>query len=115
MVVASGVTGKDQDLYKSKKVFGVVEGPKKSIRGPPLGLYSDHLREQTAQGLWSKMEARRSSNWIELKAIHLLTLVFFQWSLENQHMQVLSDNMTAVLYLSKQGCIKSKALMALAH
>lgn len=43
-VVASGVAVKeDQDWYK--KIFVVVEGPKKSIKWPPMGLYSNRAAD----------------------------------------------------------------------
>lgn len=73
-----------------------------------------HLEEKTVQGVWTKPEARRSSNWRELKAVHL-SLLSLQEFLVNQHVQILSDNMTTVLYLTKQGGTKSKTLMGLAH
>lgn len=50
----------------------------------------------------------------ELKAIHM-SLLFFHQFLKNQHVQILSDNVTAVLYLSKQGGMRRKTLMELAR
>ena len=54
-----------------------------------------HLDSQTVQGTWSKAEARKSSNWRELKAI-ALALVSFHQNIRDQLVQVLSDNMTAI-------------------
>lgn len=48
--------------------------------------WGSHLGEQTAQGEGSKVEARRSSDWRELRAIHLG--LFFWRSLETNMYRV---------------------------
>lgn len=63
----------------------VVVEPGQSGRGSLLVLppeqkfdWGAHLEGPTAQGSWSKTEARKSSNWRELKAIFFLGLLSFQ-------------------------------------
>ena len=72
-----------------------------------------HLEGQMAQGSWSREDSRRSSNWRELKAI-FMALEAFSQVLQGQHVQVLSDNATAVAYISRQGGTRSRCLLNLA-
>ncbi|XP_077346335.1 uncharacterized protein LOC143989955 [Lithobates pipiens] len=73
-----------------------------------------HLGTCFTQGSWAKEEALRSSNWRELKAIALALESFVQ-DLQSQHVQVLTDNATAVAYLNRQGGTRrSRSLQVLA-
>ena len=48
-------------------------------------------------------------NWKELKAVHL-SLIFFQEELEGSRVKVLSDSMTALSCVRKEGSLASVAL-----
>lgn len=63
-----------------------------------------HLEGYTAQGLWSPREARMHINIVELWAVHLACKVFLLL-LESRHIELLSYNMTARVYVNKQGSV----------
>ena len=72
-----------------------------------------HLGDQTASGTWQLQWKSRHINWLELQAV-LLTLQHFLPQLRGTVMEVLSDNMTTVSYINKQGGTHSLSLCRLA-
>lgn len=63
-----------------------------------------------AQGQWTQEEANRSINWLELRAIRLVLLSFQQY-IADQHVLVLTDNITAKAHVNRQGGTRSRDLM----
>ena len=61
-----------------------------------------HFQGEFTSGLWSPVEKSNSINWRELRAVHL-RLQHFQDPLVGHHIAVFCDNVTAVVYLVKQG------------
>lgn len=61
-----------------------------------------HLAGYWTQGQLSPQQSRASSNWRELKAVHLALLHFQKKLLGGHLLLVLSDDVTAVAYLNKQ-------------
>ena len=101
--------------------------PDKVLKGQPLHplqhalqLFTDasnegcgaHLGDYTARGLWSKSEGTLHINLLELKAV-LLALKRFEQLCWSQTILVCTDNTTVVLYINKEGGMKSGSLCAL--
>ena len=99
--------------------------PDKVLRGQPLHplqhvlkLFTDasnegwgaHLGDYTTRGLWSKSEGDLHINLLELKAVLLALKQQFCW---NQTVLVYTDNTTVVLYINKEGGMRSGSLCAL--
>jgi hypothetical protein len=61
-----------------------------------------HLDDQMASGIWTPQEAQNSINVLEMWAVER-ALKRFQHLLLGQKVQILSDNMTVVSYITKQG------------
>jgi hypothetical protein len=61
-----------------------------------------HLEDRLASGRWSPEQAQYHINVLEMWAVEK-ALVEFQSLLLGQRVQILSDNMTVVSYISKQG------------
>ncbi|XP_040203676.1 uncharacterized protein LOC120935688 [Rana temporaria] len=89
-------------------------GPQlRTPRRPASGRgWGAHLGVLPAQGVWEVAELKHSSNWKELRAIGL-ALIFFQERLRGHHVQVRSDNASAVAYVNKQGGTRCVALSAI--
>ena len=93
-----------------------IHGSCKPIRIPPpnLQLTTDAsskgwgavFQGDSTGGLWSPLEAELHINVLELKAIYL-GLCSFLDETRNQHIQVYSDNTTAVCYINNLGGVKS--------
>lgn len=68
-----------------------------------------HIQGHTAQGLWSPREAQMHISILELPAVQHASqaLLPFVWY---RHVQLLSDNMIAVIYINKQGGARSPTL-----
>ena len=75
--------------------------------------WGGHLGDQTASGTWQPQEKLRHINWLELQAVWL-TLQHFLPQLGGTVVEVLSDNMTTVSYINKQGGTHSLSLCRLA-
>ena len=75
--------------------------------------WGGHLGDQTASGTWQPQEKSRHINWLELQAVWL-TLQHFLPQLGSTVVEVLSDNMTTVSYINKQGGTHSLSLCRLA-
>ena len=75
--------------------------------------WGGHLGDQTASGTWQPQEKSRHINWLELQAVWL-TLQHFLPQLGGTVVEVLSDNMTTVSYINKQGGTHSLLLCRLA-
>ncbi len=61
-----------------------------------------------ASGLWSEPQNRWHINRLELEAV--LDLKEFRTQLEQQHVLIRTDNTSVVLYINRQGSIRSRAL-----
>lgn len=66
-----------------------------------LESWEAHLETQTAQGLWSPKERAHGVN-LELRVVKLF-LQWFHTTVEENHILIQSDSMTAVAYLNNQG------------
>ena len=75
--------------------------------------WGGHLGGQTASGIWQPQWKSRHINWLELQAVWL-TLQHFLLQLRGTVVEVLSDNMTTVSYINKQGGTHSLLLCRLA-
>ncbi|XP_044140850.1 uncharacterized protein LOC122931025 [Bufo gargarizans] len=73
-----------------------------------------HLGDQFFQGSWSDADALRSSNYRELKAVWE-SLRAAEHLLMGHHVRVLSDNVTTVCYIKRQGGTKNPHLQDLAN
>ncbi len=62
-----------------------------------------------ASGLWSEPQNRWHINRLELEAV-FLDLKEFRTQLEQQHVLIRTDNTSVVLYINRQGSIRSRAL-----
>ena len=69
------------------------------------------LQPQKATAAWPMEWQGMSMNWKELKAIHMSILVF-QERRRGQCVRILSDNMTALAYLKREGSLASEALLS---
>ena len=84
----------------------------------PLRLYTDaslsgwgaHRLEHQARGVWSPTP--RHINWLELKAV-ILALQQFLPHVQNRHIIAMTDNMTVVAHINKQGGTHSRELFNL--
>ena len=56
----------------------------------------------SASGSWNKEVSFRHSNFRELLAVYM-TLLSFKEKIKNQHLQILSDNITTVAYINRMG------------
>lgn len=74
--------------------------------------WGGHMKNQTVQGQWSKMEKMEHINCLEMKAV-FFTLKQFLLQLRGQNVLIRSDNTTVVQYLNKQGGTKSVRLCQL--
>lgn len=68
-----------------------------------------HLDHHAAQGVWMPQEVRIPINMLELRAVLLICQAFLPL-LRLCHIQFLSDNIAAVVYIKKQGGTKSLSL-----
>ena len=71
-----------------------------------------HLDEHTARGTWSLPGSKLHINYLELKAV-FLALKEFQDLCSNKIVLVTTDNTTVVLYINKEGGMRSGPLCAL--
>ena len=71
-----------------------------------------HLNERTARGTWSIPESKLHINHLEVKAV-FLALKEFQDLCSNNIVLVATDNTTVVVYINKEGGMKSGSLCAL--
>ena len=71
-----------------------------------------HLNERTARGSWSLPESKLHINYLELKAV-FLALKEFQDLCGHRMVLVATDNTTVVLYINKEGGMRSGPLCAL--
>ncbi len=62
-----------------------------------------------ASGLWSEPQSRWHINRLEMEEV-FLALKDFQPQLEQQHVQIRTDNSSVVSYINHQGGIRSRAL-----
>lgn len=77
--------------------------------------WGGHLHGQIFQGKWERVEGEgRSSNYRELLAV-LKTTQAARESLRGKHIQILTDNITAVFYINKQGGTRCEALMQITY
>ena len=72
------------------------------VTGASSYRWGGHLGDQTASGIWQSHWKSRHINWLELQAVWL-TLQHFLLQLRGTVVEVLSDNMTTVSYINKQG------------
>ena len=70
------------------------------------------LLPHEVKGTWTQEEVAFSINWKELKAVHL-TLVYFAEELQGQTVRVLSDNMSALACIRRQGTLACPRLLDL--
>lgn len=68
-----------------------------------------HLNHHMAQGIWMPQEARIYIKVLELRAVHFVCQAFLPliWS---RHVQLLSNNISALVYINKPGSAKSPSL-----
>ena len=71
-----------------------------------------HLGEHTARGAWSVPESKLHINFLELKAV-FLALKGFQHLCTARIVLVATDNTTVVVYINKEGGMRSGPLCAL--
>ena len=71
-----------------------------------------HLNEFTARGTWSLPESKLHINYLEHKAV-FLALKEFQNLCANKIVLVATDNTTVMLYINKEGGMRSGTLCAL--
>ena len=71
-----------------------------------------HLHEHTARRTWSLPESKLHINHLELKAV-FLALKEFQNLCCNKTVLIATDNTTVVVYINKEGGMKSGSLCAL--
>ena len=71
-----------------------------------------HLNERIARGSWSIPESKLNINYLELKAV-FLALKEFQDLCLGKIVLVATDNTTVVLYINKEGGMRSGPLCAL--
>ncbi|XP_058025462.1 uncharacterized protein LOC131191375 [Ahaetulla prasina] len=69
-----------------------------------------HLESHLAQGQWSELEAQRSINFLELRAI-FLALQAFSTLITGQHILILTDNTTAKAHVNRMGGTHSRSLL----
>ncbi|XP_040196517.1 uncharacterized protein LOC120929266 [Rana temporaria] len=108
-----------RSLWWWRKITNLSQGRLWHIRSPLIVTtdasgrgWGAHLGVLPAQGVWEVAELKHSSNWKELRAIGL-ALIFFQERLRGHHVQVRSDNASAVAYVNKQGGTRCVALSAI--
>ena len=75
--------------------------------------WGGHLGDQTASGIWQPQWKSRHINWLKLQAVWL-TLQHFLPQIGGTVVEVLSDNMTTVSYINRQGGTQSPSLCRLA-
>lgn len=73
-----------------------------------------HLNSAVAQGRWSPVEARESSNQRELLAVQRV-LEAFQLEISGHHLQIRSNNISNVAYLNKPEGTRSWNLQLIAQ
>ena len=71
-----------------------------------------HLNEFTARGSWSVLESKLDINYLELKAV-FLALKELQNVCVGKIVLVATDNTTVVVYINKEGGVRSGPLCAL--
>ena len=71
-----------------------------------------HLGDFTASGTWSVPESKLHINFLELKAV-LLALKRFQHLVQGKVVLIATDNTTVVVYINKEGGMRSGSLCAL--
>ena len=74
--------------------------------------WGGHLKNQTAQGLWSNEFKNKHINILELEAV-LRTIKHFSQVLKNKQVLIRTDNTTIVQYINKQGGTRSMELCIL--
>lgn len=75
-----------------------------------LSRWGAHIQSQVAQGTWSSHNQRRNINWLELRAVYLALLCFWQL-VTNKHLLVLMDNVATKVHINCQGSTRSSGLM----
>ena len=75
-------------------------------------VWGGHLKNQTAQGLWSNEFKNKHINILELEAV-LRTIQHFSQVLKNKQVLIRTDNTTVVQYINKQGGTRSMELCIL--
>lgn len=68
--------------------------------------WGTHLNSHIAQGIWIPQEARLYINMLELWALTLAWKAFLPF-IRTLHLQVMSDSITTVVYINKQGEARS--------
>lgn len=68
-----------------------------------------YLGHHTAQGMWTPWDTRLHINILELWAVHLMWKDFLLL-IRSLHVQLLSDNIMAVVYINKHGGTGSPSL-----
>ena len=76
-------------------------------------IFSAHLVDFTAKGLWSIPESKLHINYLELK-VGLLALKHFEHLCGSQTVLIATDNTIVVAYINKKGGMKSGSLCVLA-
>ncbi|XP_044144824.1 uncharacterized protein LOC122933830 [Bufo gargarizans] len=118
----------DENIGKSDKIPVLVDRTRESGERSPVEFDSSHNRhhgresellvgghvdQHLFQGSWVLQDRIRSSNYRELKAV-LKTLTAAKHLLKDQHVRILSDNITTVCYLKRQGGTRCPLLQDLA-
>lgn len=68
--------------------------------------WSTHLDCHIAQGTWTPREARLYISLLELRVVHLVCKAFLPL-IRSVYVQIMSDNITTVVYINKQGGMRS--------
>ena len=74
--------------------------------------WGGHMDSLAVSGTWPQLLRSYPINWLELEAIRL-TLSHFKRQVAHKHVLIMSDNVTAIAYLNKQGGTRSQSLMDL--
>lgn len=74
-----------------------------------LSGWGGHMTGAVAQGVWSTQESKLHINILELRAIRL-TLIHFARFLQEAHVMIRTDNVTAKAFINRQGGTRSTAL-----
>ena len=74
--------------------------------------WDTHLGDCTTKGIWSQPESKLHINFLELKAV-FLALKEFEPLYRNQIVLVATENTTVVVYINRDGDIRSGSLCVL--
>lgn len=87
-------------------LFRVPQPSKMIVTDASLQLWDTHVDELTAQGMWSLTERRMYINLLEHRAVEKACESSFHL-ISEQSVQIMTDNVTTMFYINKQGGTRS--------